>query len=294
MNKKTLILCAMAGLLMAGCTSKRTQRTVFGKSDKLRVFVTVIPQAGIVKQIGGKYVDVKTLVSTGTCPETFSPTPKEIGYLSEADVFISLGLPFEDSWLKKISGNSSVVNMKKMTDGIVLRELESLKDIDGDIHQKGDKDPHVWVSLKNLVIMANNTSHILSELMPENKKYFDQNLKTFSDKAKKLDDELRAKFSKQSNKNIFVFHPVFGYLADDYGLKQIPIEIEGKEPSAKQLVELMQVFKKYDAKLIFVQPEFSPKTAEAVAKALNAQIIPISVYNEDVFENIEGIVKIWK
>jgi zinc transport system substrate-binding protein len=300
MTKKVLILCAACTLLFAGCSKKDPDKSVKGTGDKLTIFVTVMPQAGIVKQIGGKFVDVKVLVSSGSCPETFSPSPKQISALYDADIFLSLGLPFEDTWLKKISGVHTGVNIRPMTEGIRFRELEGHSELDDhdDVghgekheHKKGDKDPHVWMSIRNAQKMAQNTAKIFSELMPANSVYFMQNLKTFSAKTTALDNELKKKFSSAVNKNIFVFHPVFGYLADDYGLRQIPIEMEGKEPSAKQLTEIIQTFKRYNAKMIFVQPEFNPKTAEAVARELNAQIVPISIYNEDVSQSIEELVK---
>ncbi|MCX6113071.1 MAG: zinc ABC transporter substrate-binding protein, partial [Proteobacteria bacterium] len=244
MIKKALILYTVSVTLITGCSIKKPQN----KSDnKLNVFVTVIPQIGIVKQIGGQFVNVKALVTTGSCPETFSPSPIQIRGLSDADVFISLGLPFEQSWLKKVSGAKSNINIKIMTDGIKFRQLEDA----------GDSDPHVWMSLRNSYIMAQNTAKILSELMPQNTEYFNLNLKIYENKIKSADDKLKEKFKNIKDRNIYIFHPVFGYFADDYGLKQIPIEMEGKEPSAKQLVELMSLFKKNNVKIIFVEPEFS-------------------------------------
>jgi zinc transport system substrate-binding protein len=292
-----LILCTACALFAAGCSKKSPDAGAVKPKDKLTIFVTVMPQAGIVKQIGGKFVDVKVLVSSGSCPETFSPSPKQISSLYDADIFLSLGLPFENTWLKKISGTGTGgVNIRPMTEGIKFRELEGRhepENHDGRKHEhnKGDNDPHVWMSIRNAQKMAANTAIILSELMPANSDYFTQNLKIFSAKAASTDNELRRKFNATANKNIFVFHPVFGYLADDYGLRQIPIEMQGKEPSAKQLTEIMQTFKRYNAKMIFVQPEFNPKAAEAVARELNVKIIPVSIYNEDIFQSIGELVK---
>ena len=286
MFKKVLILCVGYTLVIAGCTGIKHQDR---PADKLNIFVTVIPQIGIVKQIGGQFVDVKALVTTGSCPETFSPSPKQIRGLSDADMFISLGLPFEESWLKKVSGARSETKMMVMSNGIKFRKLEDIH-----LQQEGDKDPHIWMSLRNTYIMAQNTAKILSRLMPQNSEYFTQNLKVYENKITTTDNKLKELFKDKKDKNIYVFHPVFGYFADDYGLKQIPIEMEGKEPSAKQIVELMSLFKKNNVKTIFVEPEFSSKSAEAVAKEIGAKTISVSIYNEDIFETMEDFVNKWR
>jgi len=286
MIKKVFIPCLSSLLIMAACTNIKHQER---PKNKLNIFVTVIPQIGVVKQIGGQFVDVKALVTTGSCPETFSPSPKQIHQLSDADMFISLGLPFEESWLKKVSGARSDIRMMKMTDGIKLRQLEDIQ-----LQKEGDKDPHVWMSLRNTSTMAQNTAKILSRLMPQNSDYFYQNLRTYEERITKLDNTLKEMFKDRKDKYIYVFHPVFGYFADDYGLKQIPIEMEGKEPSAKQLVELMALFKKNNVKTIFVEPEFSSKSAEAVAKEINAKTISVSIYNEDIFDTLEDFVNKWR
>ena len=286
MIKKALIMCLSSALIIAGCSGIKPQER---QTNKLNIFVTVIPQIGIVKQIGGQFVDVKALVTTGSCPETFSPSPKQIRELSDADMFISLGLPFEAAWLKKVSGARSDIKMMVMSSGIEFRKLEDIH-----LQQEGDKDPHIWMSLRNTSIMAQNTAKILSRLMPQNSDYFYQNLRAYENKIIIEDNKLKELFKNKKDKNIYVFHPVFGYFADDYGLKQIPIEMEGKEPSAKQIVELMSLFRKNNVKTIFVEPEFSSKSAEAVAKEINARTISVSIYNEDIFETLEDFINKWR
>ena len=286
MIKKALIMCLSSALIIAGCSGIKPQER---QTNKLNIFVTVIPQIGIVKQIGGQFVDVKALVTTGSCPETFSPSPKQIRELSDADMFISLGLPFEAAWLKKVSGARSDIKMMVMSSGIEFRKLEDIH-----LQQEGDKDPHIWMSLRNTSIMAQNTAKILSRLMPQNSDYFYQNLRAYENKIIIEDNKLKELFKNKKDKNIYVFHPVFGYFADDYGLKQIPIEMEGKEPSAKQLVELMSLFKKNNVKLIFIEPEFSSKSAEAVVKEINAKTVPVSIFNENIFETMEDFANKWK
>ncbi len=88
---------------------------------------------------------------------------------------------------------------------------------------------------------------------------------------------------------MYVFHPAFGYFADAYGLIQVPIEIEGKEPGARQLSKLIDRAKKDRVKVIFVQPQFSARSAEAVAKAIGGVVVPIDDLGRDYLANLESI-----
>jgi len=243
----------------------------------IKVFVTVMPQVGIVQEIGGKYVQVTPLVSKAGCPETYSPTPKQLQKLSEADVYLKLGLSFEDTWLSKIQ-NSNLKTVS-MTQNIKLRT---------------DQDPHVWISLKNLNIMADNTATILSKLRPDQKKYFEQNLKAFKQKIKSLDEKFKTSIKQNKSKYLFVIHPAYAYFANDYGLEQYVIEFEGKEPTAKQLTRMTQTFKKYNAKIILIQPEFSDKAAKTIANETKSELVPISIYNKDPLKNLEELLNKWK
>ena len=243
----------------------------------IKVFVTVLPQVGMVQDIGGKYVEVNALISKAGCPETYAPTPKQLQKLSEADVFLKLGLPFEDAWLNKIK--SSRLRTIPMTQNIKLR---------------ADNDPHVWLSLKNLGVMAENTAAILSELRPDQKEYFKQNLRAFKQKIKSLDEQFRTKIKQDKSEDIFVIHPSYAYFADDYGLKQYAIEFEGKEPTAKQLVSMIKTFKSLNARIILVQPEFSVKAAKAIAEATKATLVPVSIYDKNPLKNMEELLNKWK
>jgi zinc transport system substrate-binding protein len=243
----------------------------------IKVFVTVMPQVGIVQQIGGKYIEITPLVSKAGCPETYSPTPKQLQKLSEADVYLKLGLSFEDTWLNKI--RNSKLKTLSMTQNIKLR---------------ADQDPHIWMSLKNLSTMAENTAIILSELRPDQKNYFKKNLELFKQKIKILDSKFKASIKQNKSKHIFVIHPAYAYFADDYGLEQHSIEFEGKEPTAKQLANMIQAFKKDEAKIILVQPEFSDKAAKMIANQTNARLVSISIYSSDPLKNLEELLTKWR
>lgn len=259
------------------------------------VFVTVPPQAGIVKQIAGGLIEVQSLSKGESCPETYSPTPKQIEALSKADLFLTLGMPFEKDWLKK-AGVLKNVKTASMTKGIKLRDMETHA-VHGHEHHHhsshGEHDPHVWTSIKNVVIMAENTSEALKGLMPEKAKTFEANLKSFKEKAKLTDNKVKDILKGYKGRKLFVFHPYYGYFTDSYGLVQAPIEAEGKAPTAKELAHIIAEIKKQDNKVILIQPEFETKTARSIAKETGARLVSASIYSEDVLKNIEDIANKW-
>ena len=142
--------------------------------------------------------------------------------------------------------------------------------------------------------MAENTATILSELRPDQKDYFKKNLELFKQKIKILDNKFKVSIKQNKSKHIFVIHPAYAYFADDYGLEQHSIEFEGKEPTAKQLANMIQTFKKDNAKIILVQPEFSDKAANTIANQTKATLVRISIYASDPLKNLEELLTKWK
>jgi zinc transport system substrate-binding protein len=258
------------------------------------VFVTIPPQAGIVKQLtNGLGVEIKSLTKGNMCPETFSPTPKQIEALSKADLFMSLGMPFEDLWIKKV-GILNKTKIVSMSEGIKLRDVEKSDHDHHHKHHHGTKDPHVWTSINNIIIMASNSAKALKELIPEASKTIDKNLSAFLKKAKNLDKEIKKELATSKENTLFVFHPYYGYFTDSYGLIQIPIEAEGKTPTAKQLDHLIKKIKEQNKRIILTQPEFDNKIARSLAEQTGAKLINVSIYSEDVLDNVEALAKVWK
>ncbi len=260
--------------------------------SSMSVFVTVPPQAGIVKQIAGDLVKVQSLTKGEACPETFSPTPRQREALSKADLFLGLGMPFEAQWLKK-AGILEKTKFKSMSKGIKFRYMGTHH---GHEHhsEHAEQDPHVWTSINNVVIMAKNTCEALKALMPDRSSELEKNLKTFEKKAKLSDNNIKAILKSSKGKKLFVFHPYYGYFADSYGLIQVPIEAEGKAPTAKELAEIIKEIKEQEKKVILTQPEFDIRTARSIAKETGASLVTASIYSEDVLKNIEEIAKRWK
>jgi zinc transport system substrate-binding protein len=157
------------------------------------------------------------------------------------------------------------------------------------------KDPHIWLSPRNVVVMIESIYEGLVKLDRDNKDYYEQNKESYIDALQRLDRRLSSTFSGLSVKKFLVYHPAWGYLAHDYGLEQIPIEEEGKAPTPVGLANLVDQAKENNIKVIFATPEFETKTAEMIANEIGGSVILISPLAEDYIENLtiisEEIVK---
>ena len=128
----------------------------------------------------------------------------------------------------------------------------------------------------------------LTQVDPDHAAEFTQRQQAWLEQVQALDHEIQALFQSlpQEKKAFIVFHPAWGYFAKDYNLRQIPIEVQGKEPSPKQLADTLHKARVVGAKVVFVQPQVSTKTAEAVARHLGGRIAVIDPLGSDVLQSI--------
>jgi len=252
--------------------------------QKIPVFVTILPQKYFVEQIGGELVKVSVLVQSGKGAETYEPTPRQMTEFSQAKLYFSIGMPFEEVWLPKLKANNPQMRFVNARENLILRTLETLHHHQD--HDHGLYDPHIWLNPAFVEIMAKQIQINLSNLNPENSQQYQINTDKFIQKLKQLDQNIRVLFKDLKNKKFMVFHPAWGYFADAYQLQQIPIEMEGKEPSSKTLGLLIEKAKQEKISAIFVQQQINRRPAESIAKAVNAQVIPVDPLAENYIENL--------
>ncbi len=249
-------------------------------SAPLPVFVSILPQKYFVEHVGGKHVAVSVMVGPGQSPETYEPTPRQMTALSRAQLYFSIGVAFEDTWMKRIRAANPAMRVVSMQRGAALLLLA------GPGGRPGGTDPHVWTSPQRVKRMATNVRDALRQSDPEHRDDYESNYRTFAAEMDKLDGEIRAILASARGKPFMVFHPAWGYFAQDYGLRQIPIEAEGKEPGARSLARVIDLGKREGVKVIFVQTQFSRRTAEAVAAAIGARVVAVDPLAEDYSHNL--------
>jgi zinc transport system substrate-binding protein len=126
----------------------------------------------------------------------------------------------------------------------------------------------------------------LGELAPEYEDRFRENYDAFARKLDQLDDRLKTLLAPLAGQKLFVFHPAFGYLADAYGLHQIPVETMGRSPKGKELSAIIKLAKDEKARVIFVQPQFDQHAARKIAGAIDGAVVPIDPLAPDYLDNM--------
>lgn len=270
---------------------------------KVKAFVSILPIAYFVERVGGPNVEVSVLVGPGQDPHTFEPTPRLIAKLANARVLFKMGFPFEETIIKKIGSTFKNVEVVDLQQGIKLRtmteeeaEAEEAEHEHGHghgeaehhehSHESGDLDQHTWLDPQLAKIQAGTIADTLMRIDPNRKDQYEKNLKDFLNDLDAIHEELTKALAPVKGKSFFVFHPAYGYFGDAYGLKQIPVQIGGKEPTARQLARLIELAKEDGVKVIFVEPQFSKKTAEALAKGIGGAVVPLDDLAPDYLKNL--------
>jgi zinc transport system substrate-binding protein len=150
-------------------------------------------------------------------------------------------------------------------------------------------DPHIWLNPRLVKIQARTIADALIQVDPKGKTAYERNLAIFVKDLDKLDAKLKKTLAPFKGKTFMVFHPAWGYFADAYGLKQDPIEIEGKNPSSKQLSRIIETAKTEGVRIIFVQPQFSRRLAKRVAESIGGAVAPINPLARDYIANLEEV-----
>ena len=279
MNKRFYI-AAVRLLLVAGVLAGCGQQTTPTVSAALHVTVSILPQRYFVERVGGEYVTVNVMVEPGANPATYEPQPEQLRALNLADVYFSIGVPFEDVWLERFASVNENLLLVDTTQGI---------------ERQGDPehpDPHIWLSPALVKVQAQTIYETLSQLDPAHQGAYRANLESFLADIDALDADIRETLTGVENRKFMVFHPSWGYFARDYGLEQLPVEVEGQEPSAAELAALVARAKQEGIKVIFAQPEFSTRSAETIAQEIGGEVLLISPLAPDWLDNLRRVAEV--
>ena len=279
--------------------SARAEKTA--QIAKALVFVSILPQKYFVEKIGGDLVDVQVMVMPGASPATYEPKPQQMIKLRQAKAYFAIGVPFEQVWLKKFAMLNPGLLIVHTDAGIKKRPMDKMEDILHDHHLKpgsqlkgsGIKDPHVWLSPGLVKIQAENILKGLAKIDPDHLDVYKKNFLRFCNSIDKLEKKIREILDplKLKKRKFMVFHPSWGYFARDFGLQQIPIEVEGKEPGVRDLQRLMQLAKREGIKVVFVQKQFSAKSARVIARAIGGKVVNLDPLAYDWEDNLLRVAR---
>lgn len=265
---------------------------VLANEEHITVAVSLQPYSTIVRLIGGARVNIVTLLPPGADPHNYEPKPAVIKAFSLAQIYFTDGSGLDKAWMPRFLGANKKVKVIDISDNIEWMKAEH---DDHDLlghHDEGEMDPHIWTSPARVKILAMNIYNTLKEIDPEHSKYYMFRYQKALDMLTKVERELNhAIFNMPVNSRSFiVFHPSYGYLAKDYKLKQYSIEVNGKEPKPKDLANLIQIGRKNGTKVVFVQPQFSKRAAEAIARDLGAVIAETDPLAADFVGNMRKFI----
>jgi len=270
-------------------------------ANKPTVFVSILPQKFFVQQISTDYVDVQVMVQPGASPATYEPKSSQMKQLASASAYFAIGVQFEYTWLEKIAEVNPEMKIVHTDKGIHKLTMAKHHHDEGHHEEKhghhddhGGLDPHIWLSPSLVKKQAAIITDALSKILPEKASLFHKNLEVFARQIDELDDDLRSTFKTKKGMQFMVFHPSWGYFANDYGLKQVAIETEGKDPKPAQLRKLIEFAREHDIHVVFVQPQFSTKSATVVAKEIKGEVIPINPLAEDWSTNMRVVADKFK
>jgi len=264
----------LAAILISGCISQNGQDSG-GASGRIKVAATIAPLGEFVEAVGGDRVTVTVIVPPAAEPHTFEPTPSQMVELAGADLFVKNGAGLE-FWLDRIlQANAGAAVVDTSQSIALLNESE------------GEIDPHIWLSLRNAAVQVKNICSGLSRIDPQNKEFYIKNRDDYLQRLAELDSQLNSTFAGKKSRIFVVHHPAWTYFASDYNLTQVALMQEEKEPGPRYLAEVISLARQNNITTIFVEPQFNPKSAEVIAREMNASVVTLDPLAANYLESME-------
>ncbi|WP_295582842.1 zinc ABC transporter substrate-binding protein [uncultured Lamprocystis sp.] len=304
-----LVVCCMVAA--SGLGLPRPAWAADPGGQPLSVFTTVVPLATFVERIGGDQVRVQALVRPGQNPHAYEPSPRQIAALADADLYVRVGMSLEDAWLPRIRATNARMRVLDARDNIRLRPSDVVQTIDDsrgladhdhdggapDQHQEPSHadhghealDTHVWTSPPLVKSMGAGIRDALIALRPEQADAFRANYDRFAADLDALDAAILARLAPVKERRFMVFHPAWGYYAETYGLTQVSVEYEGKEPGGRALAGLIDAARANAVTVVLVQPQFSPRAAEQIAAAIGGRVESVDPLAADYFATLRRL-----
>lgn len=262
-------------------------------AETLPVCAGLPPVAHIVREIGGSRVSVSTMLPEGRSPHDYAPGTRELRLAARAKCFFTTNMLYEQRITRAIGKKVPVVDVSAGIKRIPL-------DADGhgqhdhhhcglDHHSCGGDssagDPHLWLSPVNCALMGQRIAAELGKLMPKYKKEFQLRADRFSMKMRKIHENVAKRLAPYKGRSFFVYHPAFGYAASLYHLKQRAIELGGREATPTRMAAVIRDARKQGVKTVFVQKQFNPASAKALANAIKGEVVELDPLAADVEKN---------
>lgn len=245
-----------------------------------RVMVTIPTYRYFVKKIAGDAVDVDLMVPVGTSSHTFEATPKQILKIQDVDLWFTTGEPFETRVLRALQSYNSKLQNVDLRRGVDMIAGGDCHCTHCACHPEG-LDLHLWLSPRVAKQQVMTITEALKKRYPTHAAQFDKGSTELLKELETIDKQLSSTFSDGKKRLVVVSHPAFAYFGRDYNIEQLSVEIEGKDPTPRQLTQLIEKARKAGIKVIYTEPQYSTKGATLVAKQIGARLVQIDPYAEE-------------
>lgn len=245
---------------MAACATQSKSE----QEDKPLLMVTIEPVRFMADQIGGDYFRIESQIPKGANPETYDMTPRQMVHLSESAAYLRIGyIGFENAWMERLMESNPKMKVFDLSEGLDL------------INGTNAIEPHIWNSTVNARIIARNILQAMIDLDTEHEAAFQAGYESLLNTVDETEQALEKMLKDQKGKSFLIYHPTLTYFARDWGLHQICIEEDGKEPTIQQLRQITNESRAQGVKTIFIQPEFDHENAKLVAKETGSELSEI-------------------
>lgn len=282
-----VVLAAIAGCAKEQDKSK-AKPAAGDELTRIKVAVSIVPQASFVKAVGGDNVEIITLVPPGYNPENYAPNPQLMEKLSQANLYFTIGVPCEKASIlpktASLNKNLQIIDLA----GQVEKVYPALE------IAPGEKDPHIWLSPKRVKEMVKIMARELAAIDPAHQSVYAENARDYMAQLDQLDAEIKDSLKDIPNRTFIVYHPAFAYFADEYALKMVALEEEGKEASPLDLQRVIDLAKKEKIKVVFYQAELDSKQARTLAAEIGGRTEMIAPLAPDYIENLQKTARIFQ
>lgn len=282
-----LLVLLLLASSVAGCGNRPANSPV-ETGDRPKVAVSIVPQATFVQAVGGDLVEVVTMIPPGGNPENYAPTPQQMMQFSDADIYFTVGVPTEKANLMP-----QLANFKSPIRVVDLAALVDQK-YPPVTFPSGERDPHMWLSPQRVQEIVRITAAELAQLDPSHGEVYSANADRYIERLAQLDGEIRATLAGLSQRTFIVYHPAFGYFADDYSLTMVALEEEGKEATALDLQKVIDLARSQNIKVVFYQAEIDSKQSRTLAEEIGGQSEMIAPLDPDYIGNLEKTARTFK
>ncbi|HKI89522.1 MAG TPA: zinc ABC transporter substrate-binding protein [Draconibacterium sp.] len=281
--KKIIGLIALASLMFACGSGKQKQKNT--ETLKKVVTVSILPERTFVEKIAGDDFKVNLLIPSGASPAAYTLLPSQLKDIANSYIWFRVGyIGFELSWKDKIEQANKNMKVVDLSEGLDLIRHESENKVDR-VHAGGE-DPHIWLSPALVKKMAKKIADELTLLNPDHGSDYKLNYLKFVKEIDQLNIKIKNALKDYQGREIIVFHPSLSYYARDFGLVQYSLESGGKEPTPHHLAEVVDLAKKKNIKVIYIQSEFDRDNARVFADEIGGKIIEVWPLNPAWEDNL--------